>query len=69
MKAKLVLSFAFLKARDREASPGDLRETLNDATALMPGSSVHGQMMRGAFSSPAGGPAALITSWGLRPWD
>jgi hypothetical protein len=69
LKVRLALSLAFLKARVREASPKDLRGALNDATALMPGSGGHGQLMRGAFSSPAGGPAALITSWGLRPGD
>jgi len=67
LKAMLAPSLTFLKARAGEAPPGDLRETLNDATALTPGPGGHGQPMRGAFTSPAGGPAALIASWGLRP--
>jgi len=67
LKATLALSLAFLKAMAGEAPPGNLRETLNDATVLTPGPGGHGQPMRGAFSSPAGGPAALIASWGLRP--
>ena len=67
LKARLALSLTFLKARARDASPGDLREALNEATALTLSPGGHGQLMRGAFSSPAGGPAALIASWGLRP--